>query len=70
MATEKTRIDNVPERKALMECIERGQATARATGEPAYSARVAIIWEIENVFHPLKLKEGYDGDYNATISAG
>ena len=62
MSSEKQRIDNVPHRKALMECIERGQGLARALDYRAYSARVIIIAEIEKVFD-LTLKEGVSNDH-------
>ena len=62
MATEKTRIDTVPHRRVLMECIERGQRLARALDYRAYSARVIIIAEIEKVFD-LTLKEGVSNDH-------
>ena len=58
MATEKTRIDTVPHRRVLMECIERGQGFARALGVRAYSARAIIIYEIERMFQlTLKTEE-------------
>ena len=58
MSSEKLRIDTVPHRKVLMECIERGQGIARAMGVRAYSARAIIIYEIERMFNlTLKTEE-------------
>ena len=62
MATEKQRIDNVPERAILMDCIERGQRLARALDYRAHGVRVSIIIEIEKVFD-LTLKEEVSNDH-------